>query len=125
VRRFEPPLDQYSRGHRGADLSATVAQPVLSAGDGVVAFSGLLAGRGVVTVRHSGGLRTTYEPVDDRLRSGTPVRRGTRIGVLSPRAGHCMPVHCLHWGAIFGQTYLDLDPLSLLGLSPPILLPLG
>lgn len=122
-RRFEQPRDQWARGHRGVDLLAAVGQPVLSAGDGIVAFSGVVAGRGVLTVRHSGGLRTTYEPVDDRLASGALVHRGSRIGAVSPAAGHCVPLTCLHWGAISGQTYRD--PLSLLGFGPPILLPLG
>lgn len=123
LRRFEQPVNQWSAGHRGVDLLAAVGQPVLSAGDGIVAFSGVIAGRGVITVRHSGGLRTTYEPTDGRLSSGTLVRRGTGIGVLSPTPGHCVPRHCLHWGAISGQTYRD--PLSLLGIGRPILLPLG
>lgn len=121
-RRFEQPRDQWSHGHRGIDLLTTVGQPVLSAGEGVVAFSGVIAGRGVITVRHSGGLRTSYEPVDARLTPGTVVHRGTRIGMVSPSPGHCVPLTCLHWGAIAGQTYLD--PLSLLGLGRPILLPL-
>lgn len=122
-RRFEQPRSQWSPGHRGVDLLATVGQPVLSAGDGVVAFSGVIAGRGVVSVRHSGGLRTSYEPVDGRVTSGTLVRRGTPIGVVSPAPGHCVPLTCLHWGAISGRTYRD--PLSLLGFGRPILLPLG
>jgi murein DD-endopeptidase MepM/ murein hydrolase activator NlpD len=96
---------------------------VLSAGAGVVAFSGVIAGRGVITVRHLGGLRTTYEPVDDRLASGAVVPRGGTIGVVSAVAGHCAPLTCLHWGAISGRTYRD--PLSLLGFGRPILLPLS
>jgi murein DD-endopeptidase MepM/ murein hydrolase activator NlpD len=96
---------------------------VLSAGEGVVAFSGVIAGRGVITVRHAGGLRTTYEPVDHRLASGTVVHPGTPIGVVSAAPGHCAPRVCLHWGAVEGQIYRD--PLSLLGFGRPILLPLG
>ncbi|MEO6143340.1 MAG: peptidoglycan DD-metalloendopeptidase family protein [Dermatophilaceae bacterium] len=122
-RRFEPPASRWSSGHRGVDLLAAVGQPVLSSGDGVVAFSGVIAGRGVITVRHSGGLRTTYEPVDERLASGTLLQRSARIGIISPTPGHCEPRHCLHWGAISGDTYRD--PLSLLGFGRPILLPLG
>jgi murein DD-endopeptidase MepM/ murein hydrolase activator NlpD len=121
--RFEQPRSQWAPGHRGVDLLATRGQPVLSAGEGVVAFSGMIAGRGVVTVAHSGGLRTTYEPVGARLASGALVHRGTRIGVVSPTPGHCAPLTCLHWGAISGLTYRD--PLSLLGFNRPILLPLG
>jgi len=123
LRRFEQPRSQWSSGHRGVDLSATVGQAVFSAGEGVVAFSGVIAGRGVVTVRHSGGLRTTYEPVDQRLASAIVVHRGTTIGVISSTPGHCVPLTCLHWGAIAGQLYRD--PLSLLGFGRPILLPLG
>jgi murein DD-endopeptidase MepM/ murein hydrolase activator NlpD len=122
LRRFEQPRTQWSPGHRGVDLLAAVGQPVFSAGDGIVVFSGVIAGRGVITVRHSGGLRTTYEPVDERRASGTVVHRGTRIGVVSPIPGHCLPRQCLHWGAISGQSYRD--PLSLLGFGRPILLPL-
>jgi len=123
LRRFEQPRSQWSSGHRGVDLSAVVGQPVLSAGEGVVAFSGVIAGRGVITVRHSGGLRTTYEPVDQRLASATVVHRGGPIGVISSTPGHCMPLTCLHWGAVDGHRYRD--PLSLLGFGRPILLPLG
>ena len=122
LRPFDQPRDEWSPGHRGVDLLAAVGQPVLSAGDGVVAFSEVIAGRGVLTVRHAGGLRTTYEPVDERLASGTLVHRGTRVGVLSAVPGHCAPQGCLHWGAISGQIYRD--PLSLLGFGRPILLPL-
>ena len=123
LRPFDQPRDQWSPGHRGVDLLAAVGQPVLSAGDGIVAFSGVVAGRGVLTVQHSDGIRTTYEPVDERLASGTLVRRGTPVGVLSDGPGHCLPLHCLHWGAISGETYRD--PLSLLGFGRPVLLPLG
>ena len=124
VRRlFQPPTTQWSHGHRGVDLLARVGQPVLSAGKGVVAFSGVVAGRGVITIRHSGGLRTTYEPVDARMPAGALVQRGATIAVVSAMAGHCTPLACLHWGAISGQAYLD--PLSLLGLDRPVLLPLG
>ncbi|MBC7560667.1 MAG: M23 family metallopeptidase [Dermatophilaceae bacterium] len=122
-RRFEQPRDRWSRGHRGVDLLASVGQPVLSAAEGVVAFSGVIAGRGVITVRHAAGLRTTYEPVDGRLTAGARVHRGNPIGVISPTAGHCLPATCLHWGAISAATYRD--PLLLLGVGRPILLPLG
>lgn len=125
LRPFEQPLSQWSRGHRGVDLLTAVGQPVLSAGHGVVAFAGVVAGRGVITVRHSDGLRTTYEPVDNPLASGSLVRRGARIGLVSPSPGHCVPRTCLHWGAIAAGTYRD--PLSLpavLDLGRPVLLPL-
>ena len=123
LRPFEQPHSQWSSGHRGVDLAAVVGQAVFSAGDGVVAFSGVIAGRGVITVRHSGGLRTTYEPVDQPLAAASVVHRGTPIGLVSATPGHCVPLTCLHWGALAGQIYRD--PLSLLGFGRPILLPMG
>jgi murein DD-endopeptidase MepM/ murein hydrolase activator NlpD len=123
VRRpFDAPAQRWLPGHRGVDLAGSVGQPVLSAGAGTVTFSGVVAGRGVVTVRHAGGLRTTYEPVDDRAARGTGVARGARIGTLARTPGHCVPAACLHWGAVDGDAYRD--PLTLIDHGPPVLLPL-
>ena len=112
-RPFQPPLSRYGPGHRGVDLIAAVNSPVLAAGDGTVVFAGELAGRGVVSVQHASGLRTTYEPVLAAVPPGAVVRRGQLIGVL--QAGHegCPAQACLHWGVRRGEDYLD--PLRLLG----------
>jgi murein DD-endopeptidase MepM/ murein hydrolase activator NlpD len=123
VEVFHAPPTPWSAGHRGVDLAAAVGQPVLSAGRGRVVFSGAVAGRGVVVVLHSDGLRTSYEPVVGRTPVGTMVERGSPIGVVAAVAGHCAPATCLHWGLRRGETYLD--PLMLLGLGPPVLLPLS
>jgi murein DD-endopeptidase MepM/ murein hydrolase activator NlpD len=94
---------------------------VLAAGPGIVAFAGLVAGRGVVTVAHEGGLRTTYEPVIAAVKVGRTVTAGDELGVLAAGA-HC-PAACLHWGALRGDVYVD--PLTLLRPpAPPVLLPL-
>ncbi|MGB9378928.1 MAG: peptidoglycan DD-metalloendopeptidase family protein, partial [Mycobacteriales bacterium] len=97
--------------------------PVLAAGNGIVGYAGSLAGRGVVTVLHAGGLRTTYEPVVASVHPGDRVARGGVLGVLA--AGHpgCPVAACLHWGLLRGETYLD--PLSLLGDGQVRLLPLA
>jgi hypothetical protein len=100
-----------------------VGQPVLSTGSGVVAFSGVIAGRGMHTIRHSCRLRTPYEPIDQRSASDAVVPRVARIGVPSPAPGHCVLLTCLHRGAIPGQTYRD--PLSLLGFGRVSFLPFG
>jgi murein DD-endopeptidase MepM/ murein hydrolase activator NlpD len=123
VGAFRAPPTPWSAGHRGVDLAAAVGQPVLSAGGGRVTFSGMVAGRGVVVVLHPGGLRTTYEPVDARVPTGTLVQTGSPLGVVSAEPGHCAPATCLHWGLRRDQAYLD--PLVLLGLGPPVLLPLS
>ena len=121
ARPFHAPPTPWSAGHRGVDLTASVGQPVLSAGAGRVTFAALVAGRGVIVVTHPGGLRTSYEPVTDTAVVGALVRRGGRIGVVAGVAGHCAPATCLHWGLRRGDTYLD--PLTLLGAGPPVLKP--
>ncbi|MEV4476801.1 M23 family metallopeptidase [Nonomuraea sp. NPDC049504] len=108
-------------GHRGIDLAAPVATPVLAAGPGTIRFSGPIAGKGVVTIDHPNGLRTTYLPVTPSLARGHPVAPGTEIGVIAaPSKTHC-PESCLHWGLIRDAQYLN--PLHLLGHAPTRLLP--
>jgi murein DD-endopeptidase MepM/ murein hydrolase activator NlpD len=123
TRSFEPPPHPYAAGHRGVDLAGSPGSPVLAAGDGVVAFAGMVAGRPVVSVDHAGGLRTTYEPVDPSVGAGTPVARGSPIGALVAGHAGCPEAACLHWGLRRGETYLD--PLSLLEIPRISLLPLG
>jgi len=120
-RGFDPPATAYGTGHRGVDLRGTTGQSVLTAGAGRVSYAGLLAGRGVVTVVHAGGLRTTYEPLTATVRVGQLVGVGQPIGTLG--GGHCRDGGpCLHWGLLRGATYLD--PMSLLGVTGVRLLPL-
>lgn len=123
VRGFDPPESPYGPGHRGVDLASTPHAAVRAAGAGRVGFAGMLAGRGVVTVLHAGGLKTTYEPVAAAVSAGDRVQRGDLLGHL--QAGHpgCPVAACLHWGLRRGDTYLD--PLSLVGAGRVRLLPLG
>ncbi|NHN54331.1 M23 family metallopeptidase [Calidifontibacter sp. DB0510] len=124
VRRFEQPPARWAAGHRGVDLLGSPGQQVRSAGGGVVVWSGMLAGRGVVSVRHPNGWRTTYEPVDRRAPPGTVVTPGAAIGSLATTGGHCLPRACLHWGLLVGKDSYR-DPLTLLGDQRVVLLPLG
>lgn len=120
-RGFDPPSSRYGVGHRGVDLVGSTGQSVLAAGSGVIGYVGVIAGRGVVTVLHAGGLRTTYEPVTASLPAGAAVGVGQVIGVLA--AGHlgCPTAACLHWGLKRGEIYLN--PLSLLKARKVRLLP--
>ena len=122
VRGFDPPIQPWLSGHRGVDLAGRVGEPVLAAGDGVIAFAGRIAGVPIVSVQHPDGLRTTYLPVATRRPAGAPVTRGERIGRLAVAGSHCLPAACLHWGLKRGPDYLD--PLALLKLNPVRLLPL-
>lgn len=121
VAGFDAPASPYAPGHRGVDVAASVGQPVLAAGAGVLAFAGRVAGRGVVTVAHAGGRRTTYEPVAAEAAVGAEIAAGQRIGSVTAAAGHCLPGTCLHWGLLVGETYAD--PLALLRSRRVRLLP--
>jgi murein DD-endopeptidase MepM/ murein hydrolase activator NlpD len=123
VRRFAPPPRPWLPGHRGVDLAADTGVPVYAAGPGVVRFAGGLAGRGVVSIDHTDGLRTTYEPVTATVNGDQVVRAGDVIGHLE--AGHpgCPVAACLHWGLRCGDVYLD--PMALVGAAHVRLLPLN
>ena len=106
-RRFDPPEQPWLAGHRGVDLGGDAGQVVRSAGAGVVAFAGPVAGRPVVSIDHPNGLRTTYEPVAASLRRGDTVAAGDPIGTLQSGHAGCPFDACLHWGLRRGSTYLD------------------
>jgi murein DD-endopeptidase MepM/ murein hydrolase activator NlpD len=91
TRAFDPPPLPWLPGHRGVDLAGDAGQPVLAAGAGVVAFAGLVAGRGVVSVEHAGGLRTTYEPVTSTVDTGDTVGLGQQLGTLGLAARVDLP----------------------------------
>jgi murein DD-endopeptidase MepM/ murein hydrolase activator NlpD len=76
----------------------------------------------VLVLVTSGGLRTTFEPVDSPLEVGTSVQQGQAVGTVSAVPGHCAPATCLHWGVLDGDTYLD--PLAFVGAVRVVLLPL-
>ncbi|MEU8241684.1 peptidoglycan DD-metalloendopeptidase family protein [Actinoplanes missouriensis] len=122
LRRFDPPAERWLPGHRGVDLGASPGATIRSAGPGVVIFAGRVAGRGVISVAHAGGLRTTYEPVTAAVTAGDRIAAGDRLGTIE--IGHlgCPEPVCLHWGLRRGGDYLD--PLALLGLGRVRLLPL-
>ncbi|MFG2823647.1 murein hydrolase activator EnvC family protein [Kitasatospora sp. NPDC048365] len=123
--RFDAPPVRWAPGHRGVDLAASEGATVRAAAPGVVTFSGMVAGRPVVTVTHPGSgsppLRTTYLPVAGTVPVGTAVAAGQPIGTVATGTGHCA-TDCLHWGLLRGDRYLD--PLALFGVGRARLLPL-
>ncbi|TFV63445.1 UNVERIFIED_ORG: M23 family metallopeptidase [Bacillus sp. AZ43] len=123
ARPFERLPHPYAAGHRGVDLRGSPGSAVVAAGDGVVVFAGMVAGRPVVSIDHAGGLRTTYEPVETAVLAGQRVARGSRIGSLATGHAGCPGEACLHWGLRRGETYLD--PMSLLQPRRVRLLPRG
>lgn len=123
VRIFDNPEHDWLPGHRGVDLAGVTGQTVLSAGDGIVVFAGTVAGKPVVSVDHTGGLRTTYEPVDASVTVGRRVLRGSVLGTLASGHPGCLAAACLHWGLRRGREYLD--PLGLIHAEPLRLKPVA
>ena len=120
---FAAPPEPWRAGHRGVDLASSTGDAVHAPGDGVVMFAGTVVDRGVLTILHHDGLRTSLEPVavDAALTVGMTVTAGDEVGTVEG-SSHCDPGSCLHWGVRRGETYLD--PLSLLpGAGPTVLLP--
>ena len=126
VQPFEAPSHRYGPGHRGIDIAAPLGATVTAVEDGTVHFAGMVAGRGVVSVRHHDGLLSTYEPVEASVAAGQSVRAGDALGTLSTQAGslpHCPEGPCLHLGARRGKDeYIDPAPL-LSAAGPSVLLP--
>lgn len=119
--RYDPPPEPWLPGHRGVDLAATADLPVTAAGAGTVVYAGDLAGRGVVSIVHANGLRTTYEPVEPLVAAGDTVTAGQTIGRLQPGHDSCPGRTCLHLGLKRGPLYLD--PMLLFGGGKVRLLP--
>lgn len=118
---YAAPAHAYGPGHRGVDLQPRGGDAhVRSPADGVVAFSGMIAGRGILTIDHGGGLVTTLEPIASELHPGDAVSSGEEVGEIS-LGGHA-PVGAIHFGVRLNGEYIN--PLLLLGGVPrAILLP--
>jgi murein DD-endopeptidase MepM/ murein hydrolase activator NlpD len=119
ARPYLAPATPYSAGHRGIDIE-TASTVVLAPADGVVHFAGFVVDRPVLSLRHTGQVLSSFEPVTTTLVAGSEVRRGDVIGTLEP--GHCAVVLCLHVGVRLGGEYLS--PLLYFGgLERSVLLP--
>lgn len=124
ARHFELPDERWLPGHRGLDLVGHTYSPVLAVADGTVTYSGSIAGVGIVSVTHPDGIRSTYQPVTDRVGQGEVVRAGEELGTLGVWGSHCALRACLHLGAVRGNDDY-LDPLLFLQGWELTLLPHG
>jgi murein DD-endopeptidase MepM/ murein hydrolase activator NlpD len=117
---FRQPNSDWGAGHRGIDLIALPAAPLLAPTSARVAFAGPVFGRPVVTLLNDQGLTLEFEPAClpnppaldtttavgvaaelllPQVRVGQNVSAGQIFGVFCPvgLATHC-PATCLHWG---------------------------
>lgn len=115
---FDLPDTRYTAGHRGVDVPGRAGEAVLAVAAGRVAFTGQVAGVGVVTIDH-GAERSTYQPIKASVRRGETVRAGDEIGTLSVTGAHCATA-CLHLGRIDNQADDYVDPLDRLATVSPV-----
>lgn len=120
VAPFVAPAHAYGPGHRGVDVASAVGADALAPAAGVVAFSGTVVDRPLLTIDHGGGLVSTLEPVETDLSPGDAVARGQVVGRVAA-GGHAAP-GSLHIGVRLHGEYVN--PLLLLGGVPrAVLLP--
>ena len=117
---FDLPEKHWMPGHRGVDLALVPGDPIYSPASGTVIFTGMVAGRPVISVMHAGGLRSTYEPASAALEVGHVVEKGTLIGHLEEPPDTYSHLG-LHWGARFGPNEY-INPLRMIA-GPSVLKP--
>lgn len=120
LEQYRAPAHAYGAGHRGVDLSASIGAVVVAPADGIVAFRGTVVDRPLLTIRHAGGLVTTFEPLRSDLAPGGAVTAGQEIGAVA-LGGHTT-AGALHVGVRRDGGYIN--PMLLFGeVSRAILLP--
>lgn len=85
IGEYDAPAKQWLPGHRGLDLRARPQDAIIAPADGVVAFSGKVAGKSVVTLRHgaeTGSLTSTFEPAVTTRPVGAVIAKGSVSLVL-------------------------------------------
>lgn len=97
-KHFDAPQKRWLAGHRGVDLEAKPSTEILAPSDGVVVFTGKVAGKDVVSIEHSQGWRSTFEPARTDLQIGMRIKRGEPFATRSSgKSNHCED-SCIHWG---------------------------
>jgi murein DD-endopeptidase MepM/ murein hydrolase activator NlpD len=125
INQYRQPNSDYSAGHRGVDYLVKTGQPVLAPADGIVWFSGRVAQRPLISLRHNNGYLSEFEPVCSDLAKGEPVFAGQQIGYICQADNnylpHCANSDCLHFSLRIEGAYLS--PLVFIGgINPSRLL---
>ena len=99
---FREPLCRWCPGNRGIEYATQSGDTVTAVAAGHVTYSGTIAGRTYVVVRHADGRRATYGNLSDRLYStGDVLAAGAVVGHA---AG------AFHFGFRDDERYIDPAP---------------
>lgn len=83
--RFHPKLHKF-RAHKGTDFAARTGTPIMTTGNGVIAFIGRKGGYGrTIIIQHRDGYKTTYAHMSRykrNLKVGDKVYQGDTIGYV-------------------------------------------
>lgn len=105
--------DSKTRTHCGIDICAVEGSTVYAAADGVVAFAGSTPAGGLtISIKHTGGIRTTYLPLQKiMVNKGQKVKKGEQIAILAVSGDKSLGETHLHMGAILAGEYIDPESL--------------
>ena len=99
---FREPACRWCPGNRGIEYATGSGEAVIAVAAGRVTFSGTIAGRTYVVVRHVDGRRATYGNLADRLYAeGDVIVAGALVGHASG---------AFHFGLRDGERYIDPAP---------------
>lgn len=123
VQRFRAPPHPYAAGHRGIDLKSPGRGVIVAPTSGVVSFVGVVADRGVLSIRVDHATVVSLEPVLARtingvtLQTGDFVSRGVAVATMSS-GGHCGE-RCVHLGVRVNDEYVN--PMRFFAGKPRLL----
>lgn len=121
ARGFDAPDAPWAAGHRGIDIRVQPDAVIVAPANGTVRFAGHVVDRGVLSLDHGDAVLSSFEPVIALVAEGDTVAAGQPIAVLDGQHTGCGI--CLHFGVRIDGEYVD--PLTMLQLERPVLLPLS
>ena len=105
------PVKGYSGSSPEIDIRAEPGTRLYAPSDGIISFAGIVAGKNVVSITHSKGRISTFEPAQTGLAVKTHVKKGQEIGWVEGGSDHCRDI-CVQWGIKTGEkSYLDPEIL--------------
>jgi murein DD-endopeptidase MepM/ murein hydrolase activator NlpD len=108
---WRPPANPYAAGNRGIEFATVAGDQVLIAAAGSVTFAGNVAGTYYLVVQHLDGIRTTLGGL-----AGSVFRVGNTVAAGQVAGTAAGP---LHFGARYGDIYIDPTPLLGKSSGPP------